>query len=86
VDLLPNVKDGDTVEFNEVLLTSDESGNVQLGEPALAGASVSAQVVGAVVKGQKIDVVHFRRRKDSHTKVGHRQKTTQVKIQKIQAG
>ena len=83
IDLMPNVNDGDSVEFKDVLLTSDGQGSVQVGEPAVAGASVSATVVGAVVKGQKIDVVHFRRRKDSMSKVGHRQRFTHIKIDSI---
>jgi large subunit ribosomal protein L21 len=86
VDLLPDVKDGQTVEFNEVLLTSNGEGDVKVGTPTVAGASVSASVVDAAFKGKKIDVVHFRRRKDSMTKTGHRQRYTHVKIDKIQVG
>ena len=86
LDLLPDVKDGQAVEFNEVLLTSNGEGDVKVGAPTVAGATVSASVVKAEFKGKKIDVVHFRRRKDSMTKVGHRQRFTHVKIDKIQVG
>ena len=34
----------------------------------------------------KIDIVHFRRRKDSMDKVGHRQPYTRIKIEKIEVG
>ena len=86
VDLRDDVKDGDSVEFAEVLLTSDGAGAVKVGEPVVDGAKVSGTVVEALHKGEKIDVVHFRRRKDSMTKIGHRQKYTRVKVEKIEAG
>ena len=37
------------------------------------------------VKGKKLIIMHFRRRKNSRRRVGHRQKYTQVQIEKIQA-
>lgn len=85
-DLMEGVEDGQNVEFADVLLTSDGDGAVSVGTPTVAGATVSGEVVGAMVKGKKIDVVHFRRRKDSMDRTGHRQKYTRVKISTIQAG
>ncbi len=85
LDLMANTTDGDSVTF-EVLMTSNGDGEVSLGAPVVEGASVSGEIVKALVKGKKIDVVHFRRRKDSMSKVGHRQKYTHVKIQNIQVG
>ena len=85
-DLMPDVEDGQGIEFAQILLTSDGDGAVSVGTPTVAGAMVSGEVVAAVAKGKKIDVVHFRRRKDSMDKTGHRQKYTRVKIAKIQAG
>ena len=86
LDLLAAANNGDAIEFNEVLLTSNGAGEVSVGTPTVAGALVSGEIVEAVLKGKKIDVVHFRRRKDSMSKVGHRQKYTKVKINKIQVG
>lgn len=86
VDLMPSASNGDAIEFNEVLLTSNSDGQVAVGAPTVAGATVSAEVVEASAKGKKIDVVHFRRRKDSMSKIGHRQKHTRIKITAIQAG
>ena len=86
IDLMPNVNNGDAIEFSEVLMTSNGDGEVAVGAPAVAGTSVTASVVEAVVKGKKIDVVHFRRRKDSMSKTGHRQKFTSIQIQNIQVG
>jgi large subunit ribosomal protein L21 len=85
LDLMANTTNGDSVTF-EVLMHSNGDGEVSLGAPVVEGASVSGEIVEATVKGKKIDVVHFRRRKDSMSKVGHRQKYTRVKIQNIQVG
>ena len=83
IDLLDNAKQGEGITFEDVLLTSNGDGAVQVGEPRVSGAKVSATVVGTA-KGEKIDVVHFRRRKDSMSKTGHRQKYTRVKIDGIE--
>lgn len=83
IDLLDNAKEGEAITFEDVLLTSNGEGAVQVGEPRVNGAKVSATVVG-MTKGEKIDVVHFRRRKDSMSKIGHRQKFTRVKIDGIE--
>ena len=83
LDLLPDSKDGDALQFDEVLMTSNGEGEVTLGTPKVEGVQVAAKVVEALVKGAKIDVVHFRRRKDSMTKQGHRQRYTRVKIETI---
>jgi ribosomal protein L21 len=53
------------------------------------GAKVIASFDGAaeeaVVKGEKLYVTYFRRRKNSKCRIGHRQKYLQVTIDKIQA-
>lgn len=85
LDYMDTAAEGAAVQF-EVLLTSDGEGAVKVGEPLVAAASVSATIVKPLHKGQKIDVVHFRRRKDSMTKTGHRAKYTHVKIDTINAG
>jgi large subunit ribosomal protein L21 len=48
----------------------------------VAGASVKSEVVGHV-KGPKIVVQKFKRRKDYRRKQGHRQNFTRVTISKI---
>jgi len=84
LDLLPAATAGDAIEFKDVLLTSNGEGQVQVGEPTLS-VKVTGTVVTPLVKGKKIDVVHFRRRKDSMDKKGHRQPFTRIKIDKIEA-
>ena len=80
-DLNPSWNEGDTVTFDQVLLTSNE-GDVRVGTPSVDGASVTAEVVGHV-KGKKEVVFRFKRRKNVRVKNGHRQGYTRVKITQI---
>jgi len=74
-------EDGDQVEFDKVLLTENE-GNIKVGVPTVAGAKVSAKVIG-LVKGDKVKVFKKKRRKGYKKLNGHRQKFTQVIIEDI---
>jgi large subunit ribosomal protein L21 len=69
---------GSKITFEEVLLTADGD-KVTAGTPLVKGASVSAEVVGEV-KGEKLYVFKFKRRKNYRRKTGHRAKFTEVKI------
>jgi large subunit ribosomal protein L21 len=75
---------GATVEFNDVLLSSDGS-NVKVGVPTLKGASVTAEIVKHGL-GEKIVVFKFKRRKNYSKKQGHRQGFTEVRISDITLG
>jgi large subunit ribosomal protein L21 len=75
---------GKTAKFEEVLLVGNGD-QVTVGTPTVSGASVSAEVVEELVKGDKVVAFKFRRRKGYHRTVGHRQKRTRVKIGKISA-
>ena len=76
-------EDTKTVTFDRVLLVGG-AGDAKVGVPLVAGATVTADVIGAV-KGPKVVSVKYRRRKGFHKKVGHRQKYTEVKITAINA-
>ena len=69
---------GSRITFEDVLLTSDGD-KVVAGTPTVKGASVIGEVVGEV-KGEKIYVFKFKRRKNYRRKTGHRAKFTDVKI------
>jgi large subunit ribosomal protein L21 len=69
---------GSTVEFDRVLLIED-GGKVNVGAPAIAGASVSAQV-NDHVKGDTIIIFRKKRRKGYKKRNGHRQSFTQITI------
>ncbi|NIP39442.1 MAG: 50S ribosomal protein L21 [Candidatus Dadabacteria bacterium] len=83
VELL-NSEDGSNVEFDDVLLVSDEGSDVKVGSPTVEGAKVTGKVLGTK-KGKKIIVFKFRRRKGFKKKQGHRQKYSSVEITDIQA-
>ena len=70
------------VTFDKVLMISSET-DTKIGQPTVSGAKVTALVVGNV-KGPKLTIRWFRRRKNSRKKVGHRQIFTKVKITKIE--
>jgi large subunit ribosomal protein L21 len=75
---------GSQLTFERVLAVRDESG-LKLGQPTLAAASVTAEVLG-VTQGPKLVVQKFRRRKNVRRRTGHRQLFTRVKISKIVTG
>ena len=74
---------GAPVEFGEVLMISGGGQDLRVGQPLVDGAKVVGKVV-AQVKGPKLRVTHFRRRKNSRTRKGHRQPFTQVQIERIE--
>lgn len=74
------VADGETVTFDKVLLVSD--GETVIGNPTIAGASVTASVV-CEGKDKKVVVYKYKRKTGYHKKNGHRQLFTKVKIESI---
>ena len=82
VDLRELSDDPKEIEFDRVLLVSGEKG-ARVGTPLVENAKVTAQILDPYVKGQKIYVHHWRRRKASRRKTGHRQKYIRVRISKI---
>lgn len=83
VDLRAGLEKGNDVSFDRVLLVRDGD-DLKLGAPTVEGATVEGEVVDPLVKGKKLLVQKFRRRKaDSKKARGHRQKYTRVRITKI---
>jgi len=70
-----------SITFDRVLLVAGE-GSPRIGTPTVAGATVTAEVLGEV-KGPKIDIQKYKRRKGYHRKIGHRQRYTEVRIAQI---
>jgi large subunit ribosomal protein L21 len=83
LDLRDGVSPGDSLTLDRVLLVSSENG-VKVGKPTVAGATVSAEVLGQEL-GEKIYVQKMRRRKNYRRKTGHRQMYTRVRIGAIHA-
>ncbi|HNI45788.1 MAG TPA: 50S ribosomal protein L21, partial [Chitinophagales bacterium] len=72
---------GDTVSFNQVLLT-DNGASVNVGSPTVSGIAVSATVLGHQ-KGDKVIIFKKKRRKGYRVKNGHRQQFTKIRIDAI---
>jgi large subunit ribosomal protein L21 len=69
------------ITFDRVLaVRTDEE--FRVGQPLLAGASVSAELIGTLL-GDKLTVQKFRRRKTFRKRTGHRQIFSRVRIGKI---
>lgn len=73
-----------SLTFDHVLFVGDTGGAPKVGQPMVDGASVTASVVREV-KGDKLVIQKFRRRKNSASKTGHRQRYLLVKVDKINA-
>lgn len=80
VHRLPN-KEGDSIVFEDVLLVEND-GKVDVGAPAVSGASVTAKVVEHL-KGDKVIVFKKKRRKGYQKSNGHRQYLTKIAINGI---
>ena len=76
-----NAQEGDSVKFDEVLMTVSDSG-AQIGTPTLNGSIINATVIGHQ-KGDKVIVFKKKRRKGYRVKNGHRQHFTKIKIDSI---
>ena len=75
---------GEQVKFDRVLACRDDN-ELKIGQPLLAGASVTAEVL-SLEQGPKLVIQKARRRKNYRRKTGHRQLYTRVKISKIELG
>ena len=75
--------DQTTIEFDRVVMLGDGADS-RIGQPYVEGAKVIAKV-GGEIKGDKIDVIKFKRRKGYRRKIGHRQKYLRVTVEKIEA-
>ncbi len=75
---------GAELAFDEVLLTST-GGNLQIGAPTVAGASVTAEIIGQG-RAKKILVFKKKRRKKYRRRRGHRQYETRIRVGEIRTG
>jgi large subunit ribosomal protein L21 len=82
VDFREGAQEGETITFDRVLL-ANAGGASAIGTPLIEGAVVEAEIVTPLRKGEKLEIQKFRRRKNSRTHTGHRQKYTIVKITSI---
>lgn len=77
-------KEGSDVSIKDVLMVHDGR-KLEIGQPKVQGAAVVCQIVKHL-RGPKITVFKFRRKKDSRRKTGHRQDLTRLKVKEIKFG
>jgi large subunit ribosomal protein L21 len=88
IELTDVADDDKVIELDKVLFVSDGD-KITIGKPYIEGAKVIASFKttadDAVVKGLKLYPMHFKRRKDSKRRIGHRQKYLQIVVDEIKA-
>ncbi len=72
-----------TIEFDRVVMIGDGADS-KIGQPYVAGAKVVARIVNEL-KGDKIHIIKYRRRKGYRRKIGHRQRFLQVTVSAIES-
>ena len=72
---------GSRLEFDLVLACGSEDRS-QIGRPTVPGAKVVAEVTD-ILKGKKLHIQKFRRRKTYRKLTGHRQPSLQVQVREI---
>jgi len=77
-------KAGDQVTMKDILMVSHE-GQVQVGNPLLANAVITGEIVQQV-KGKKVLTYKMKRRKNYRRTKGHRQTYTYIRVNDISLG
>lgn len=77
-----DVAEGETVEINEVLAVAQD-GELQVGQPFIAGAKVTLRV-NEHAKGDKVIIFKYKPKKRYRRKQGHRQPLSRVSVEKIE--
>ena len=78
----PSEYRGRSLSVSDIVEVIGGGDEVIVGQPTIEGAKVEATVIGEI-KGPKVVIRWFRRRKNSRRKNGHRQKYTYVEIKEI---
>tara|TARA_B100000508_G_C11458618_1_gene278041 strand:- start:905 stop:1240 length:336 start_codon:yes stop_codon:yes gene_type:complete len=80
VELLGDHKEGDSIEFDQVLMT-DDGKTSKIGTPT-TGGKVKATFLGDK-KGKKLTIVRYKAKSNRDRRLGHRQRHSEIKIDKI---
>jgi large subunit ribosomal protein L21 len=83
IHLRADAEAGSTLTFDKVCALGGD-GKGKVGTPYVAGASVTAKVLRSI-KGDKLVVAKYKRRKNSRRRTGFRAKYTEVQIESINA-
>lgn len=85
IALQKSLEPGSTITFDKVCLVGgggDGGGEPKIGTPHVAGASVTAKVLGQVA-GPKLVIQKFKRRKNQRRRTGFRAHYTEIQIEAI---
>jgi len=80
VELLHDYKEGDTIEFDHVLMT-DDGVTAKVGTPK-TGTKVKAIHMGET-KGKKLTIVRYKAKSNRDRRLGHRQHYAKIKIESV---
>ncbi len=83
LDIRELPEDAKSVTFDRVLMVGGDA--AKLGTPYVSGATVTADILERELKGEKLHVIKFKRRKNYRRKIGHRQRYMKVKVTAINA-
>ena len=75
--------EGSDIKIDQVLMVADGD-KVSVGTPMLDKATVTAKIK-AQGRGDKVEIIKFRRRKHSRSQMGHRQSYTEIEVTGIKA-
>ncbi|MBN2325190.1 MAG: 50S ribosomal protein L21 [Spirochaetes bacterium] len=84
VDRIEAKKD-EEIKIDKVLLLRDDKEGVKIGKPYLKGVAIQAKVLGNV-KGKKLRVFKYKRRKDYRRTIGSRPEYTRIVVEKMERG
>jgi large subunit ribosomal protein L21 len=84
VDRIDAGKD-DEIKIERVLLLRDDKDGVKVGKPYLKGVALKAKVLGTV-KGKKVRVFKYKKRKDYRRTIGSRPEYTSILVEKMEGG
>jgi large subunit ribosomal protein L21 len=73
--------DGDQITIDRVLLYRDDGDEVRVGNPYIKGLTLTAKLLGNV-KGKKIRVFKYKKRKDYRRTIGSRPEYSRILIEK----
>lgn len=79
VDFLKN--SDKKLTFDSLLVV--DGADTKVGKPSVDGVKVTAEVVEAEVKADKVTAIRYKAKKRVHKVRGHRQRMTRIKINKI---
>jgi large subunit ribosomal protein L21 len=78
-----DAEEGEEISFNDILMFADGK-KVSIGAPYLKKGKITAKIKKHA-RYKKIEVIKFKRRKQYHKQMGHRQWYTEIEISNIEA-